>query len=46
MMYGVQPEIECQLGIAVKPMKSNPNDVIVVLVIGDNVDHKTGQIRQ
>ena len=46
MMYGVPPEIECQLGIALQPMKSNPNDVSVVLVIGDNVDHKTGQIRQ
>jgi hypothetical protein len=46
MMYGVPPEIECQFGIAVAPMKSNTNVVIVVLVIGDNVDRKTGEIRQ
>ena len=46
MMYGVPPEIECQFGIAVAPMKSNNNYVIIVLVIGDNVNHETGEIRR
>jgi hypothetical protein len=45
MMYGVPSELECHVGIAIVPIKSNSNDVIIVLVIGDNVDHKTGQIR-
>ena len=46
MIYGVPAELECQIGLAVVPLKSNPNFIIVVMVIGDNVDHKTGQIRQ
>jgi uncharacterized protein YkwD len=46
MVYGVPAEIECQLGIAVVHLKSNPNFIIVVMVIGDNVDHRTGQIRK
>ena len=46
MIYGVPAELECQIGLAVVPLKSNPNFIIVVMVIGDNVDYKTGQIRQ
>lgn len=45
MIYGVPTELECQIGLAVVPLKSNPNFIIVVMVIGDNVDHKTGEIR-
>ncbi len=46
MLYQVPAELECQVGIAISTLKSNPNEIIVVMVIGDNVDHKTGKIRQ
>lgn len=45
LVYGVPAELECQIGIAIVPIKANPNLIIVVMVIGDNIDHKTGQIR-
>jgi uncharacterized protein YkwD len=45
MLYAVPAELECQLGIAVVQLRSNPNWIIVVMVIGDNVNHKTGEIR-
>jgi uncharacterized protein YkwD len=45
LLYRVPAEIECRLGVAIAVMKSNPNQIIVVMVIGDNVDHKTGEIR-
>jgi uncharacterized protein YkwD len=45
MLYRVPSEIECRIGVAIAVMKSNPNQIIVVMVIGDNVNHKTGEIR-
>lgn len=45
MLYSVPPEIQCQIGVAVVPLKSNPNIIVIVMVIGDNIDHATGQIR-
>lgn len=45
MLYEVPAEIDCRIGVAFAVMKSNPNQIIVVMVIGDNVDHKTGEIR-
>jgi uncharacterized protein YkwD len=44
MLYQVPAEIECRIGVAIAVMKSNPDQIIVVMVIGDNVDHKTGEI--
>jgi hypothetical protein len=43
---GDQPELECRVGIGIAQLKSDPTKIIVVMVIGDNVDRKTGQIRQ
>jgi uncharacterized protein YkwD len=43
---GDLPELECRVGIGIAQSKNDPNQVIVVMVIGDNVDRATGQIRQ
>lgn len=45
MLYRVPDEIECRVGIAIVRSKVSPDEIIVVLVIGDNVDHQTGQIQ-
>lgn len=45
LLYRVPPEIECRVGVAIVKSKVSPGEVIVVLVIGDNVDHQTGQIQ-
>ena len=45
MLYEVPAEIDCRIGVAIAVMKSNPIQIIVVMVIGDNVDHKTGEIK-
>lgn len=45
LLYSVPPEIECRVGVAIVTSKLYPGEFIVVLVIGDNVDHQTGQIQ-
>jgi|LauGreDrversion4_2_1035121.scaffolds.fasta_scaffold238842_3 uncharacterized protein YkwD len=47
MLYqvGDLPELECRVGVGVAVLKSDPTKIIVVMVIGDNVDRATGQIR-
>jgi uncharacterized protein YkwD len=43
---GDLPELECRVGVGIATLKSDPTQIIVVMVIGDNVDRATGQIRQ
>jgi uncharacterized protein YkwD len=42
---GDLPELECRIGVGIATLKSDPTQIIVVMVIGDNVDRATGQIR-
>jgi hypothetical protein len=48
MLYqvGDYPELECRIGIGIAFLKSDPDQMIVVLVMGDNVDRNTGEIRK
>jgi hypothetical protein len=48
MLYRVAdyPELECRIGIGIGFLKSNPDQMIVVLVMGDNVDPSSGEVRK
>jgi uncharacterized protein YkwD len=42
---GDAPELKCIIGVGIAQLKSDPTMIVVVMVIGDNVDNATGQIR-
>lgn len=42
---GDLPELECRVGFGIATLKGDPSKIIVVMVIGDNVDRATGEIR-